>query len=69
LIFSGAPRRLQHFPPAASAATQAVIELMSLAVMQGRLDELPTAAPEATYLALAPFIGTDSAAAIISAAR
>ncbi len=68
LMFSGAPRRRRPVPLAPALTSHALIELVFRATVNDRLDELPRAAAEATYLALAPFVGGAEAGEAASAA-
>ncbi len=62
LMFEGAPQRRRPGPIADVAITHGLIELAYRYAATNRVGELPRAAAEATYLALAPFIGVDEAA-------
>lgn len=62
LVFDGAPRRLQPPPIAAEAIVHALFELAYRHAATDRIERLPGAATEATYLALAPFLGAAEAA-------
>jgi hypothetical protein len=62
LLFSGAPRHRRPIALAPEVTIQALIEMVFRAAANDRLGELPDAAPEAIYLALAPFIDAREAA-------
>jgi AcrR family transcriptional regulator len=68
LMFSGAPRQRRPIALAPEVTTQALIELVFRAATNERLPQLIDAAPEAVYLALAPFLGIDDAAEAAQAA-
>jgi len=67
VMFSGAPRQRRPVALAAALSSHALIELVFRAAVNDRLDELPRAGAEATYLALAPFVGVTVAGEAASA--
>jgi len=61
LMFDGAPRRRRPPEILPEAIVHGLFELVYCHVTQDRLAELPLAAAQATYLALAPFVGVRDA--------
>ncbi len=68
LIFDGAPQRRNPPPITAEAIVHGLFELAHRYAVQERAAELPSTAVLATYLALAPFLGVNEAAATASRA-
>jgi AcrR family transcriptional regulator len=62
LLLDGAPQRRRPPPVAAEAAVHGLFELAFHHAAQHKTTELPRVASEATYLALAPFVGVTEAA-------
>lgn len=68
LVFDGAPQRRNPPPIAPETIIHGLFELAYRHAAQDRAAELPRAAVQATYLALAPFLGVTEAAAVASGA-
>ena len=68
LMLDGAPQRRSPPPAAPATIVQGLAELAYGHIAHGRVAELPRAAPQAAYLALAPFLGVTEAAEVASGA-
>jgi len=67
LLRPGFARAAMPPPPiVADAIGGGIYELVRSHVLERRLGELPEAAPDATIVALAPFVGTDGAIELVS---